>query len=70
MDKTARSAHRVKTSTSRLRDASLGNEVGSRAQQGTVVQRSDRYLRKKAVRASEERISVWKPKCCLWWACM
>ncbi len=36
-DGTARSAHRVKTATSQICDASFGDEVGSRALKGTVV---------------------------------
>jgi hypothetical protein len=40
-DGTARSAHRVETSTSHIRDASLGDEMGSRALQDAVVHSGD-----------------------------
>jgi hypothetical protein len=43
-DGTARSAHRVETSTSHISDASLGDDVGSHAQQGAVVRNSMRYI--------------------------
>ena len=41
-DGTARSAHRAKTATSHIRDASFGDDVGSRALQDAVVHSGDK----------------------------
>ena len=44
-DGTARSAHRTKTATSHIRDASFGDDVGSRALQDAVVHSLESRIR-------------------------